>query len=114
MGVRLIGSSCSSCDCSSIMTPSKTPVPCSPDPSNFQILEAEQVGNHVVTRIHYMGCTNYEGSKIMLYINTTVGELKSKLTIDPHFNETGFSPFARFEPTNLGWDAAVALAQSFS
>jgi hypothetical protein len=39
--------------------------------------------------------------------------MKISEMIDPHFakNTFYFSPFARFEPTQKGWDMAIALAK---
>jgi hypothetical protein len=50
------------------------------------------------------------GRKIMLY-NATYAELYAAKFLDPHFcdDKSHLSPFARFEPTDDGWTAAVQL-----
>jgi hypothetical protein len=111
MGIRLFSVSPSSYDVGSIpsygQTPS-SPLP-NPDPYNYRILEHKQIGSFLLVKIRYPDCTNYEGTKILVYKDTTLNKLKSQHSIDPHFseNKTKISPFARFEPTSSGWDAAI-------
>jgi len=83
-----------------------------PDPSNYKIIDSIQFENALVVSIKYPNCTNYEGNKILVYLNTTLEELKAQKHIDPHFFESKKfkAPFARFEPTMLGWEAALRLA----
>ena len=88
-----------------------------PDPTVFSILDFKQVGHLLLVKVRYPQATNYEGVKILLYRNTTIQELiaqGARCGIDPHFSESKDfkSPFARFEPTELGWDAACALLES--
>lgn len=87
-----------------------------PDPNNYKILDFNVCHKSVVLKIKYLDCTNYEGSKILVYRNI---DLRTVLTqsngIDPHFNKPSKGsvyPFARFEPTEDGWKAALALAAS--
>lgn len=82
-----------------------------PNPLCFVIEYLRQVGPHVVARIRYPDCDNYEGLKIILYRDVTVKMIKDQLQLDPHFGKVGLSPFARFKPTPSGWDAAIALAR---
>jgi hypothetical protein len=83
-----------------------------PDPARFEIEMTEQVGRNVVALIKYPDCTNFEGSKICVFLSTTVLVVRSKVRLDPHFSETGFSPFARFAPTEQGWHAAICAART--
>lgn len=83
-----------------------------PNPANYSILRSKILNNHLVIEIKYHDCTNYEGRKIMLYDDCTLEELIEQKLIDPHFcdNKNYFSPIARFEPTESGWNNACALA----
>ena len=55
--------------------------------------------------------TNYEGEKILLYLDTQLSAFYAAEALDPHFCEGDhLKPFARFEPTIDGWSAAVQLA----
>ena len=84
--------------------------PFAPNPINFDIIDVTEVNGHVIAKIHYPDCTNYEGMKICLFLNTNIKEFMEQKTIDPHFAEEGFSPFARFKPDIDGWRAAFKLA----
>lgn len=80
-----------------------------PSPSNWTLLKAAEFKNGYVLRVKYNGCTNFEGVKVMVYKG---GYSHSRL-LDPHFSDDTNSPFARFRPTNEGWEAACDLARSF-
>ena len=82
-----------------------------PDPKNFKIIKANQNGRFLLILINYPDCTNYEGNKILLYENTTIYDLIEQESIDPHFsnNPKKYSPVARFEPTDYGWELAEKL-----
>lgn len=84
-----------------------------PDPKNFQIVYMQAVGPHTVATVVYPDSKNYEGKKVLLYRNATPADIEKQTTLDPHFCDDGshLSPFARFEPTQAGWEAAVALAR---
>lgn len=82
-----------------------------PDPINFEILELKQVKRHVVAKIKYPDCTNYEGIKICLFLYTTVKQIEHLKEIDPHFSTGDFSPFARFKPNEIGWLVAIKTAE---
>lgn len=87
------------------------PMP-APNPARFKILRSRQVGQDcVVAKVHYPDCTNYEGNKIILYVGLTELDVSAMTTLDPHFSESGISPFARFEPTESGWNWAIDLAE---
>jgi hypothetical protein len=83
-----------------------------PDPSNYKIVQAKQVGNYLVLKIKYPNCTNHEGNKILVFKDLTPIDLLNQKLIDPHFfEERGFkSPIARFVPTKEGWDMALAFS----
>lgn len=84
-----------------------------PNPDNFEIKRSEQIGEWLLLEIVYPDCKNYEGKKILLY-RSTLRELLQQKHIDPHFSDNPdfISPFARFEPTAGGWNAARNMANS--
>ena len=83
-----------------------------PDPVNYKVLECVQIGSNVVAIINYPDCNNYNGKKVIVYLNTTTERIKSATRLDPHFDDDSntLSPFARFEPTELGIRAAECIA----
>lgn len=85
-----------------------------PNPKRFEILATIDINNHVVAMIRYPNCTNFEGKKICLFLNTCRNDLYSAKEIDPHFAESGLTPFARLTPGGGGWRAAIMLAQQIS
>jgi len=87
-----------------------------PDPWNHRIERSRQVGTWVIVQAEYPDCLNYEGRKIMVYRDATVADLVAQRHLDPHFscNKRFHSPFARFEPTPEGWEAAETLAGMMS
>lgn len=82
-----------------------------PNPENYSVMHSEVVNGYLIIELKYHDCTNFEGRKIMVY-ECTLNELIKQKLIDPHFcnNENYFSPIARFEPTERGWNNACALA----
>ena len=99
----------SQCSCSkertkSVVQEKRLP---NPNPSNFEIVRYEEIGNWTVAEIRYPDCTNYEGRKLIVF-NCSQKDLYNLKTIDPHFcDNSHVSPFARFEPTERGWKAAI-------
>ena len=85
--------------------------PAAPNPIRFNILRTRVVYDHVVAEINYPDCNNYEGNKICLFLYTKVEDLMQRKEIDPHFAEDLNSPFARFKPTQSGWNTAIELAE---
>jgi hypothetical protein len=84
-----------------------------PNPAVYEIKSHYTYNNHVVILIHYPNCINYEGDKIIVYLNTSFDDIKSLKEIDPHFtNKNKIKPFARFEPTISGWETARKLIES--
>lgn len=84
-----------------------------PDPSNYKVVKAENVGTYLILKINYPDCTNYEGNKILVFENLTPIDLLNQKLIDPHFFEAKEykSPIARFVPTDRGWSMAVRFAK---
>ncbi len=104
MGCFSMFSSGRGCDCSCANTNN-------PSPRNFTIMSALQIGEWVVAKINYPNCTNFSGMKLLVFRGITLAELSSQGSIDPHFDENGFAPFARFEPTEAGHAAALLLVR---
>lgn len=79
-----------------------------PDPNNYIIIRHEEINNFLLVEIKYLDCINYDGHKIMIYEDCKLKDLIKQKHIDPHFsnNYNFFSPIARFEPTQRGWDIA--------
>lgn len=100
----------SSCSC----FPQPVPTPPNPDPSKFKILRMEQKGRFLVAEVEYVGCTNFEGRKILIYEGVAPWQLRKAAFLDPHFCEKGSHPIpvARFEPTDRGWRYAVLFCRN--
>lgn len=83
-----------------------------PNPANYRIINDLQINNNLVVEILYPDCSNYEGRKILVFKGISLEKLLKQKLIDPHFSENKKykSPFARFEPTKKGWEAALKLA----
>ncbi len=84
-----------------------------PNPQNFVFGRVQVVGAHIVAELVYPDCTNYEGRKVLVYQGVNLRYLMAQQSLDPHFcNDKGHvHPFARFEPTEAGWVAAVRCAE---
>ncbi|NWG72710.1 MAG: hypothetical protein HXY23_14055 [Parvularculaceae bacterium] len=86
-----------------------------PNKYRYNILKTETIGQVIVVEIHYPDCFSWSGRKICVYDNVhKFQNLHSKGCIDPHFLESEYSPFARFEPTQRGWNLAVKLAETLN
>lgn len=103
-----IGFSRSRADCCSNTTP---PAPPNPNPNKFKVMKHEEFGRFLLLWVKYDGCTNYEGTKILVYEGVTWENLQKQGSLDPHFCEvsTYHSPIARFVPTERGWKYARAF-----
>lgn len=79
-----------------------------PDPTNYKLMMAEEFGIYLVVMAKYPDCTNYEGSKIMVFENTNLLNLVNQRVLDPHFSadKAFLTPIARFKPDDEGWDNA--------
>lgn len=106
MGISLGRKSCMSCT----PTSANAPAP-NPNPGRFKVLGTEQVGRNVVAKIKYLDCTNFEGVKICVYRGVSCSQIREARILDPHFAERGLAPFARFEPTREGEEAARNFAR---
>jgi hypothetical protein len=88
-----------------------------PNPNNYEIIRTEQFDGALLMEILYPDCTNYEGRKILLFKKVTLKQIIEQGSIDPHFmpeNSKFHSPFARFEPTKLGWELGRHIGQLIS
>jgi len=85
-----------------------------PNPKNFIVRMEKKVGSFLILLVSYPECTNYEGNKILVFRDVTLDQLKAQGVIDPHFsqNDVVHSPVARFEPTQRGWDFALAFTSA--
>lgn len=83
-----------------------------PDPENYLVMRAQPLKQFLVVWLNYPNCTNYEGNKILVYLDADPVKLFNQKHIDPHFTEGTefYSPVARFEPTERGWGMAVTFA----
>jgi len=90
---------------------------------NYEILDCEQVGAHLVLQVKYPSCPkcDYEGTKVMVFLCTPMKEALRWKRIDPHFRQeksTGRhptdapSPAARFPGDGGGWSDAINYAKS--
>ena len=80
----------------------------------FEVKRSLVIGNWEVVWVYFPDCPN--GNKVMVYRtdqDAVVRLLPSKRQrINPHFGRHD-SPFARFEPTERGWHAALKIAEMF-
>lgn len=93
--------------------PKSTPAAPDPDPRKFSVKQKLTLdGNMIVVRINYEGCTTYGGDKILVYDDRDKFHMVlGSGYVDPHFLDDSYSPIARFEATDRGWDLAVAFAK---
>lgn len=80
-----------------------------PSPARWKLLRKMQFDNAHVVEVEYADCTNYEGRKIMVI----PGAWEDPKILDPHFEDTEYSPIARFRPTTEGWRLAVTFASNY-
>ncbi len=81
-----------------------------PNPYNFEVAEAMQIGSYVCAKVNYPDATTYEGNKVLLLGGITAEELAEINVLDPHFFHDGLV-VARFRPDEEGWADAQALAE---
>lgn len=86
-----------------------------PQPGRFEVIRVIEHRPYIVAEVRWPDAKNYEGRKCMLY-RATEAELRAARRLDPHFQEQRgpLVPIARFEPTELGWEAARVLASHFA
>lgn len=77
-----------------------------PNPDLFTIQKKKKLGVYHLLWVHYAGCTNYEGNKILLFKSDRDIDWGSIHCLDPHFNDNSedFKLLARFVPTEEGWN----------
>ena len=92
-----------------------------PDADNYEILEVETIDQHLVLKVRYPNCTRcaYEGTKVMVFLNTPIKDALKWKRIDPHFqapaprgHREAPSPAARFPASDEGWRDAIAYAKT--
>lgn len=85
-----------------------------PVPSRFTIQRVHRLrgGRSVAVMLTYPDCTNFEGTKILVFDNfRTWYRLLNSGTVDPHFMESEPALIARFRPTEEGWQLARDLVE---
>lgn len=90
----------------------------SPNPADFDVLEVQEVGPHLVAKVQYPNCAKcaYEGVKVMVFLNATLKQALRWRQIDPHFRDEATteraapSPSARFPASVEGWQDAIDYA----
>jgi hypothetical protein len=91
----------------------------SPKPDEYEVMETERVGEHLVVKARYPSCAkcSYEGVKVLVLLNVTEAAALRWRRMDPHFgdkprgpSETP-SPAARFPASAEGWEDALTYAR---
>jgi hypothetical protein len=93
-----------------------------PDNSQYHVLQAEEVGEHLVMRVQYPSCPKcaYEGIKTLVFLHVTAVQALQWKVIDPHFRpepsapHEAPSPAARFPGSDEGWNEALRYTQGAS
>lgn len=96
-----------------------------PNPDEFEIVQVEQVGAHLVVMAQYSSCTkcSFDAKKVMVFLDTTVKDVVFWKRLDPHFQEPpkpgarpnpkhAPAPRARFPADDAGWQDAMDFARS--
>lgn len=95
----------------------------SPDAERFQVVDAEEVGPHLVMRVRYpnVSACPFDGTKVMVFANRTAIQALRWKTLDPHFREKDSphadvapSPVVRFPASDLGWRRAIKFAKELT
>jgi hypothetical protein len=96
----------------------RSSAPTTPDAERFQVIDAREVGKHLILKVKYPNCAScsYEGTKVLVFFNVkAIGALKWR-KIDPHFSDKkrmddeAPSPAARFPASVDGWNDAITCA----
>jgi hypothetical protein len=92
-----------------------------PDPALYEVVDIEQIGNHLVMKARYPHCPKcfYEGTKVMVFLNCTYKDAVMWRRVDPHFGDPKLKttqvvaphPSARFPASDEGWKDAIEYAQ---
>lgn len=82
-----------------------------PNPYIFRIDSSVQIGRTLLVHVTYPSCKNFEGKKILVYLDASLAALKQQGHLDPHFSDNPqfISPYARFRPNTEGWEDAYAF-----
>lgn len=101
-----------------------------PDANKFEVSDGIAVGPHLVLKVKHPSCSKceFEGNKVMVFLNVSPIEALKWKTIDPHFRSPvnpwpaskiprwtqseAPSPAARFPATDEGWADALNYAKS--
>lgn len=94
----------------------------SPKTDEFDMVEVEPVGEHLVVKARYPNCAKcaYEGNKVMVFLNASVKDALFWKLVDPHFRDPAParrkkseapSPAARFPASPEGWQDALDYAR---
>lgn len=75
-----------------------------PNPSNFKIITGFYGKNYSLILVKYIGCTTFEGRKILL-VKGREKSIKKLKQLDPHFFEDHIV-LARFIPNEFGMTLA--------
>jgi len=93
----------------------KTIVNVNPNPKLFKILYIDdRFKPYVLAKVHYPTCVNFDGIKLLVFKDINCKDLKSRLTLDPHFSKDDMSPIARFSPTDEGVDLCIEFLKRMS
>lgn len=84
-------------------------LPPNPDPKQFSVEKIKRFRPYTVLEVTYTGCTTFDGRKVLVYQD--LPEINRIIDLDPHFQESGVSPVARFPATKEGWKDAVEYAK---
>lgn len=103
------------CDCKYSTTAGRYNIN-SPNPWKFTIHEIWQYKHATVAIIDYPNCTNFEGSKVIVFRGQQRDALLKAEQIDPHFYQksTTLSIIARFRPDAKHVDLARQFAKSYT
>lgn len=85
-----------------------------PSYKNFRLFEAITIANHTILKVLYPDCKNYEGTKILVYKSSDLGDIRFIKELDPHFCDKHISPIARFVPTDEGMRMALKFVNSIA
>lgn len=73
-----------------------------PDPKNFKIKFQTLIGEYLFSIVNYPDCTNYEGTKILVFRSVDCSDLSNLKNLDPHFCDNHISPIMRISPSYEG------------
>ena len=84
-----------------------------PDPKRWELVDFRAFARSHVLVVKYLDATNFDGVKVMVYDRPYPGSWNLK-HLDPHFDEAGIGPVARFRPDERGIKMACELAEKLS